>query len=344
MSKATPSKPRRYISELTPGEIIEDQVFLIGSKDLRTTSNGSLYIHCVLRDRTGQMLGRMWQATQPMYEKMPEGGFMRFKGRVENYKGSLQFIVDALQPADPSAIDPAEFMPQTTEDIPAMFERVKTILRTIKDPSLIALMKAFVSDEELMAKFCKAPAAIQNHHAYLGGLLEHTLNVMELALLAIPRYPALSRDLLLAGTFLHDIGKSAELGYDTNFVYTNEGQLVGHIVQAVVWIERKVQDVEAETRQPFPPDLKASLEHIVLAHHGQYEFGSPKLPATLEAIAIHHLDNLDAKLNMYLNKIEADPDPASDWTQYIHSLGTKIFKKDVLENRPSETRSPSGRG
>jgi len=334
MSKATPPRPRRYISELTPGEILEGQVFLIGSKDLRTTSNGSLYIHCVLRDRTGQMLGRIWQATQAMYEQLPEGGFTRFKGRVENYKGSLQFIVDAMQPVEPGAVDPSEFMPQTTEDIPAMFERVKAILRTIKDHHLLALMKEFISDQELMARFCKAPAAIQNHHAFLGGLLEHTRNVLELALLVTPRYPMLSRDLMLAGIFLHDIGKTAELGYDTNFIYTNEGQLVGHIVQAVVWIDRKVQAVEAETGQPFPPDLKAALEHIILAHHGQYEFGSPKLPATLEAIAIHHLDNLDAKLHMYFGKMDADPDPASDWTQYIHSLGTKLFKKDVLGSRP----------
>jgi len=333
MSNAKPSKQRRYICELTPGEVIEDQVFLIGSKDLRTTSNGSLYIHCVLRDRTGQMLGRIWQASQPMYEKMPEGGFLRFKGRVENYKGSMQFIVDAMQPVAPDAVDPAEFMPRTQEDIPTMFERVKTILRTIKDTHLLNLMKEFVSDKELMEQFCKAPAAIQNHHAYLGGLLEHTLNVLEIALLVVPRYPALCRDLMLAGVFLHDIGKSAELGYDTNFVYTNEGQLVGHIVQAVVWIDRKIQAVEAKTGKPFPADLKAALEHIILAHHGQYEFGSPKLPATLEAIAIHHLDNLDAKLNMYLNKIDADPDPASDWTQFVPSLGTKLFKKDVLEVR-----------
>ena len=334
MSKATPSKPRRYIAELKPGEIIEDQVFLIGAKDLRTTTTGSLYIHCVLRDRTGQLLGRIWQATQPMYEQMPEGGFMRFKGRVESYKGALQFIVDAMQPVDPGSVGPAEFMPQTTEDIPAMFERVKAILRTIKDPNLLGLMKEFIRDEELMAKFCKAPAAIQNHHAYLGGLLEHTRNVLELALLVVPRYPALSKDLMLAGIFLHDLGKAVELGYDTNFVYTNEGQLVGHIMQAVVWIDRKVQAVQAQSGKPFPTDLKAALAHIVLAHHGQYEFGSPKLPATLEAVAIHHLDNLDAKLNMYFNKMNADPDPASDWTQYVHGLGTKLFKKDVLGIRP----------
>jgi 3'-5' exoribonuclease len=130
--------------------------------------------------------------------------------------------------------------------------------------------------------------------------------------------------------FLHDMGKTSELTYDTNFAYTDDGQLVGHITQAAIWIDQKVRAIEAETGQPFPADIRTALLHIVLAHHGTHEFGSPKLPATLEAIAIHHLDNLDAKLNLYLNKIASDPDEASDWTAYQNSLGTKIFKKDVM--------------
>ncbi|NLX20826.1 MAG: HD domain-containing protein [Phycisphaerae bacterium] len=328
MSKASGTS-RRYVNQLAAGDLIDNQVFLISSKDLRTTSNGSLYIHCVLCDRTGQILGRIWQATETMYADMPEGGFLRFKGRVENYKGNLQFIVDAIQPVDTATIDLGDFMPQTAEDIGQMFERVKTILRHIKNPHLLRLVKAFVTDEELMARFRKAPAAVQLHHAFIGGLLEHTRNVLELALLVIPRYPDVSLDLVLAGVFLHDIGKTAELSYETNFAYTSEGQLVGHIVQATLWIDQKIRAIDAETGTPFPQDLRAALIHIVLAHHGQYEFGSPKLPAIPEAIAIHHLDNLDAKLQLYLQKIKTDNDAASDWTAYIPSLSTRIFKKDV---------------
>lgn len=331
MSMKPPAKAaRRYIRELAAGEVLENQDFLVGSKDLRTTSNGSLYIHCVLRDKTGQLLGRIWQASEPMFQSMPEGGFMRFKGRVENYKGSLQFIVDAMQPVNPADVDLADFMPQTEENIDEMFERVKAILRNIKNPHLLNLMKQFLTDERLMYRFRKAPAAIQMHHAFIGGLLEHTRNLLELAMLVIPRYPKVSLDLVLAGVFLHDIGKTAELSYGTNFEYTNEGQLVGHIVQCVIWIEEKVRAVEAETGKPFPPEIKTALEHLVLSHHGKYEFGSPKLPAMPEAIAIHHIDNLDAKLQMYLQKIEADPDASSDWTEYIRGLDTKIYKKDVM--------------
>ncbi|UCD29991.1 MAG: HD domain-containing protein [Planctomycetota bacterium] len=330
MGKSTTQKPRRYINQLNAGEIVEDQVFLIGSKDLRTTTNGSLYIHCILCDKTGQLLGRLWQATEAIYEQMPEGGFLRFKGRVENYKGSLQFIVDAVRPVDPKSVDLSEFMPQTSENVDEMFERVKEILRRIKNPHLLNLVKQFITDKTLMEQFRKAPAATQLHHAYIGGLLEHTRNVLELALAVIPRYPGVSLDLVLAGIFLHDLGKTAELTYQTNFQYTNQGQLVGHLVQTTVWIDQKCKAIEEHTGKPFPEDIKHSLQHIILSHHGQYEFGSPKLPATPEAIAIHHLDNLDAKLNMYLNKIANDPDPASDWTEYVRAVESKIFKKDVM--------------
>jgi 3'-5' exoribonuclease len=330
MSKTPAGKTRQYINELAAGTFIEDQVFLIAAKDLRTTSNGSLYIHCVLADKTGQVLARVWQATDAMFEQMPEGGFLRFKGRVENYKGSLQFIIDGMRPADPKAVDLSEFIPHTTEDIGEMFDRVKEILRQIKSKPLLSLMKQFIRDESLMERFCQSPAAMQMHHAFIGGLLEHTRNVLELALLVMPRYPEVSMDLVLAGVFLHDIGKTAELRCETSFQYTNEGQLVGHIVQAAMWIEEKAKAVEAETGEPFPGDIKSALQHIVLAHHGQYDFGSPKLPMMPEAVAVHHLDNLDAKLNMYLGKIKSDPDPASDWTEYVRGLDVKIFKKDVM--------------
>jgi len=330
MSKTPGTKARQFIKDLTAGAFLEDQVFLISAKDLRTTSSGSLYIHCVLADKTGQLLGRVWQATEPMFEQMPEGGFMRFKGRVENYKGSLQFIVDGMRPMDPKTVDLSDFIPHTQEDVGAMFARVKEILRQVKNKHLLGLVKQFILDEPLMERFRQSPAAMQMHHAYVGGLLEHTRNVLELALVVMPRYPRVSMDLVLAGIFLHDIGKTAELRCETNFQYTNEGQLVGHIVQAAIWIEEKVKAVEAESGEPFPADIKSVLQHIILAHHGVYEFGSPKLPMMPEAVAVHYLDNLDAKLNMFIAKIEGDPDPASDWTEYVRGLDVKIFKKDVM--------------
>ena len=323
-------KGRRYIREMGPGERIEDQAFLISSKDLRQTSNGSLYIHVVLADRTGQLLGRMWQATEAQYHQIPEGGFLRVKGRTENYKGSLQFIIEGIRPVEPDSVELSDFIPATEKDIEQMWARVKEILRQIRNRDLLMLMKQFVEDEEIVARLKRAPAATQLHHAFVGGLLEHTLNVLELALLVVPRYPEVSLDLVLAGVFLHDIGKTTELTYDTNFRYSDSGQLIGHIVQAAVWVEQKCRDVERATGKPFPEDIRIALEHIIVSHHGAYEFGSPKLPSSPEAIAVHYLDNLDAKLHIYLREIRQDTDPEDNFTDYVRSLETKVYKKDVM--------------
>lgn len=317
---------RRYINELNAGEHLQDQIFLVHAKDLRTTTQGSLYIHLVFVDRTGQLLGRIWQASEAMYQAIPEGGFLRVRGRAENYKGAMQFIVDGMQPVRPEDVDLSEFLPRTERDVDEMWAETKAILRTIKNPDLLLLIKKFVEDEPLIAAYKRAPAAMQLHHAYLGGLLEHTLNVLELGKLVCPRYPRLDRDLVMAGIFLHDIGKSAELSYDTSFAYSDRGQLVGHIVIASVWIEQKIAEIEAETGKPFPAALRDRLVHLVLAHHGKYEFGSPRLPAIPEAMLVHLLDNVDAKLAQYFTAIDADADPASNWTQFVRALDTRIFK------------------
>jgi 3'-5' exoribonuclease len=330
MAESSTAQAHRYIRDLRAGETLTDQTFLISSKDLRTTNNGSLYIHVVLQDKTGQLLGRIWNATEAMYEQLIEGGFMRFRGRVESYKGSPQFIIDGLRPTDPKGVNVGDFLPCTTEDVDAMFKRVTEILRGIKNRDVLNLVAAFIKDEALMERFRRAPAAIQMHHAFIGGLLEHTRNVLEIALLVIPRYPEVSLDLVLAGVFLHDLAKTVELEYDTSFSYTNSGQLIGHIVQSALWIEDKARLVSEEQGKAFPAEIKEALQHIVLAHHGQYDFGSPKLPMTPEAVAVHYLENLDAKLNMYLSKIHATPDADGDWTEYVRGIDTKIFRKDVM--------------
>ncbi len=323
----------RFITDLRPGDRLEDEIFLIRAKDLRTTTQGSLYIHAVLVDRTGQMVARHWQATNPMFQEMPEGGFMHFKGRVENYKGNLQFIIDAMRPAEPGSFELADFLPTTKRDIGEMWSRVQEIVRSIKHPDLKGLIDEFLSDEPLMDAFRRAPAAAAMHHAYVGGLLEHTLNVLEVAQRTVPFYPKLSLDLVLAGVFLHDMGKARELSFETSIGYSDWGQLVGHIAMAVTWIETKVDAVAARTGRPFPEPLKWALQHIVLSHHGQYVFGSPKLPALPEAAAVHYLDNLDAKVNMFLADIENDPDAASHWTNYNRALETKIYKPDIMGTR-----------
>ncbi|MEK6799433.1 MAG: HD domain-containing protein [Planctomycetota bacterium] len=325
--------PRRFINELKPGERLEDEVFLVRSKDLRSTTQGSLYIHAVLVDRSGQLVARMWQATEEIFQSMPEGGFLRFKGRVENYKGNLQFIIDAVRPAESGSFEYADFLPTTKNDMEVMWKRVVDILRGIKDAPLKSLLREFIEDQPLIERFRRAPAAAALHHAYIGGLLEHTLSVLELALVVVPRYPKLSLDLVLAGVFLHDIGKATELTFETAIGYSDDGQLLGHIAQAVIWIDKKADAAAAKTGNPFPQELRWALEHIVLSHHGKYEFGSPKLPAIPEAMAIHYLDNLDAKVHMFLTEIENDRDPQGRWTNYNKAIETRVYKVDVMGTR-----------
>lgn len=340
---AKPAAGHRFIDQLQPGELLADQVFLISKKDLRTTTNGGMYIHLVLMDRTGQLLGRIWNATQPQYETIPDGGFLRVRGRTESYKGSLQFIVDGMRAAEAGSFDVGDFIPRTKHDIDEMWNRMMAILRTVKHPMLLALVKEFVKDETIAAGFRRAPAAVQNHHAYIGGLLEHTLSVLELATRVLGKedasgshYPQISRDLVLVGIFLHDIGKTAELTADTNFSYTNAGQLMGHITQAAIWIDRKCADVEQAVGKPFPEDLQNMLTHIVLAHHGTYEFGSPRLPSCPEAFMVHYLDNIDAKLNMCFTSMNEAKSAENDWTEYVKPLETRVFRKDVMGVREAK--------
>lgn len=336
-AKGSDAKSRVWVENLMPGQRIDDEIFLVNKKDLRSTTNGGLYIHMILSDRTGQLLTRLWQATQQQFESIPDGGFIRVRGRTESYKGAMQFIVEGMRPVPQNEINLGDFIPRTKYDTEDMWRKVLDILNTVENKDLRTLLKRFADDKALVEKFKTAPAAVSLHHAYVGGLLEHTLSVLQLACLIFGKddastshYPEVSRDLILAGIFLHDIGKTAEFTFETNFTYTDSGQLIGHIVQAAIWIDQKIADVEAETKQPFPGDIQNVLTHIVLAHHGTYEFGSPRLPSIPEAVAVHYLDNLDAKLHMFLRQIDTDADAEARWTQYLPAIGTRVFKPDVM--------------
>lgn len=331
------------VRELQPGQFVEDEVYRIVQKDLRTTNNGGLYIHAVLADASGEILARIWNASQGVYDAMPEGGFLYVRGRVENYKGARQFIIDGMRAVAKGEVDPAEFLPRTPYNVDEMWSRTLDILRCIREPSIRALTAKFVLDEKFVADFKRAPAARANHHAYVGGLLEHTLGLLELAVLVVPRYRQVNADLVLLGIFLHDVGKVRELNFETNFEYTTEGQLVGHIAQGVLWVHDKVRELEAETGKPFPRETLALIDHIILSHHGKYEFGSPKLPAIPEAVIVHHLDNLDAKVHMMLAEITDDPDQAAEWTQYNRALETRVYRGLLMERRPASAAA-SGTG
>jgi 3'-5' exoribonuclease len=212
-----------------------------------------------------------------------------------------------------------------------MCRQMKDVLGRIRNRHLKALIDAYLGDRALMDNFCKAPAAMSFHHAYLGGLLEHTLNAMQVADAVMPFYPGLNRDLVVAGIFLHDIAKTWELCYDCAFSYSDSGQLVGHIVKSAIWVEQKAREAAEKLGEPIPQELIDVIQHIILSHHGTYEFGSPRTPSTPEAIAVHTLENMDAKLMMSLGATRWDSGASAEgnWTEYMKAFGGKLYRPDV---------------
>jgi 3'-5' exoribonuclease len=240
----------------------------------------------------------------------------------------MQLIANRIRKARPDEVDEADFVTLQSAEVDQMRDRLVAILHGISSRPLARLAEGFLKDEEFMAKFCRAPAAMKNHHAYQGGLLEHVLSLMELVLVVAPRYVQLDGDKLLIGAFLHDAAKVDELSYERDIAYTDEGQLLGHMVLGVTMLEDKVRQIVQQDGQPFPDRLLVELKHMIVSHHGEYEYGSSKLPMTLEAIALHHLDNLDAKLANFTQLMKDCPNTDSNWTQYFTQIGRKLFKPE----------------
>lgn len=322
---------RTPVAKLTSAMRIE-QVFVISQPQLRTTTRGDFYIAAFLSDATGKLNGRMWQASQDIYAKLPHEGFVMVKGRTELYQENMQLVIEAIRPVDNDQVDFADFLPTTDQNIEEMFGRVVHVLRQIENPHLQRLAKACIEDADLMAKFKKSPAASTLHHAYIGGLLEHTLSVMELGQRILPHYPQLDGDLVLMALFLHDMGKTSELEYDISFKYSDEGGLIGHIVTGIMMIEEKIKQLNAAGGDPFPKLLRDCLLHIIAAHHGQLDFGSPITPRIPEAFAVHYIDNLDSKVNMTLAMIKEDTGK-SNWTNYIRALEAPLYKLRTTEKK-----------
>lgn len=312
-------------------------VYAVQNLQLGKTKAGKPYLKMLIGDKTGRTPGRMWSATEELYQSLPTDGFVYLEGQTQPYQGEMQIIVHVIRAHDPSERELMELLPATKHDVDEMFAQVLTLLQSVQSPALKCLIDRYLEDGELMQKFCQAPAAQTLHHAYLGGLLEHTLSLMTLADKMIGHYEHLSRDIVLMGLFLHDLGKCTELTWMEGFGYSTDGQLVGHIGRGVVMLNEKCKACEDEelgdAATPIPGELRMVLEHIILSHHGVPEFGALKLPATPEAIFISNLDNLDAKMNMALDaaardKLTQGPDLGSDFTEKVWALGTKVYRPD----------------
>jgi len=316
---------RRYVNQLAHQEAVEE-VYLASGKQLRPNRSGNLYLQVELSDRSGTVTARVWNAGEKLYKSFENGDYLKVTGTAQLFQGAMQMIATKLNKVDPAEVDEEEFVQLPPVEVDKLAARAAEMLRGMNDPHLQTLAECFLMDEDFMARLSRAPAGVKNHHAYLGGLLEHVVNVMESAVRISPGYPQVDRDLLLCGAFIHDIGKLRELSYDREFEYTDEGQLLGHLVIATGMLDAKVAEAEKLSGEPIPEETLLRLKHMLVSHHGAYEHGSPKLPMTIEATMLYFLDNLDAKVNSFDQLIKDDPNVDSAWTHYYPSLGRKLFK------------------
>lgn len=311
-------------------------VYAVQNVQLGTTKAGKPFLKMLIADKTGRTPGRMWSTTEEQFRLLPTDGFVYLEGQTQPYQGEMQIIVTQIREHVPTERELMELLPATEHDVDEMFGDVLRLLQSIQHPALKCLVDRYLEDGELMQRFCQAPAAQTLHHAYLGGLLEHTLSLMTLADKIVEHYPHLSRDIVLMGLFLHDLGKCHELTWMEGFGYSTDGQLVGHIGRGAVLLNEKCKACEdpelGDAAVVIPAELRMVLEHIIFSHHGVPEFGALKLPATPEAIFISNLDNLDAKMNMVLDAAGRDKQGKADlggaFTEKVWALGTRVYRPD----------------
>ncbi|MCB9845414.1 MAG: HD domain-containing protein [Phycisphaeraceae bacterium] len=326
--------PRRLISQLGPSERIEGP-FTISNAQMGRTRQDKPYLRCLLRDRTGELPGRMWTIEEAVFRALPTNGFVWIQGETQPYQGELQIIIHTIDPLEPTAEQLADLLPVSRYPIAEMFSALDGIMRSLTHPAMRALAETYLADEHLMEALRRSPAAKSMHHAYIGGLLQHTLQLLRLAEAMLPLYPRLNRDIVLMGLFLHDLGKTRELACDGPFEYTDRGELIGHIVEGAIMLHDKAQQMMAQTGTRLPHGALTVLQHIIVSHHGEPEFGAAKKPSTPEALFIAQLDNLDAKTEMALDATrpqgeEAPLDLGGNFTQKQWALDTKLYKPDPL--------------
>ncbi|MFM7251056.1 MAG: 3'-5' exoribonuclease YhaM family protein [Planctomycetaceae bacterium] len=325
-----PSRPgrpssRRRVTELAPQGAV-DQVFLATHKQLRPNRNGQLYLQVELADRSGSITGRMWNASDEEFSAFDDGDYVRVEGMTQLYSGNLQIIIQAIGRVDPRGLDEAEFQVLSAAEVQRLRGELAALLASLRPGQLRELCDETLADGPLMAAFCRSPAGVKHHHAHAGGLLEHVVNLLRLADRVAPLYPAVDRDLLLVGVLFHDLGKTLELESERGFSYTDAGQLLGHVLLGLEQLDAKIRHVEERTGRPFDAETAIRLKHMVASHHGQYEYGAPKLPMTLEALLLHHLDHMDARMAGVAQLLQNEAAMDGGWTQYQQSLGRKFFR------------------
>ncbi len=310
-----------FVSSLQDGQTVTSH-FLVCIKEIRATRDGKTYLRLELGDCTGRVEARMWDRFDLMAASFERDDFVKVQARVENYRNKLQLAIEKIRRAEDSEVDPADFFAHSKEDVEQMYARLLQVVSSVGNPWLRVLLDSVVRDPEIVPRLKRAPAAKVMHHAYYGGLLEHVLSLCNLCRAVLSHYPEADADLLLSGAVLHDVGKLKELSYERSLGYTDEGQLLGHILLEYELVTKKMDAIAG-----FPAELKTLLQHMLISHHGQYEFGSPKLPMFREALLLHYLDDLDSKMGAVRSALDSN-EGEGNWTGFSGALSRRLLRTD----------------
>jgi 3'-5' exoribonuclease len=320
-----------FVKDLTADQVITG-FFLVHEKEVRNTNTGKPYLRMELGDRSGTIEARMWEKFEILAKDVNRDDFIKIQGRVEIYRNRPQLSLLQFRLAKPAEIDVTDFLAHTPLDVEELYAQLLSHAEGIKNEWLKKLVLKILTDPQIAVRYKRAPAAKVMHHAYLGGLLEHVVGLCGLSRLVAAHYPELDLDLLLTGAMLHDVGKLEELCYERSVGYTIEGQLLGHIVMELETVAKAMESIEG-----FPPKLKVVVQHLLISHHGEYEFGSPKLPMIREALVFHYLDDMDSKVAAVRTAMGIDGGEEA-WSAYSGALGRKFLRLDkyLAEETPAE--------
>lgn len=310
---------KQYVSALQEGDVVSDY-FVAARKDLRDTQSGNKFLGMVFKDKTGEIGGVMWNNAVTVAGRFELGDVVNVRGTVNEYQKRLQVRVDEVVPLRDGEYDQADlmFMPANTDEL---LKKFKVILDTVKDEHLRKLLDSFFEDAEFMEGLMGCAAGKKWHHAYPGGLLQHCWEMARLAETLCELFPAINRDLLMTGVFIHDIGKIHEMSQGMHIEYTTAGKLVGHLEIGCAMANRKMDAIDG-----FPDDLRQRIIHMILSHHGELVMGSPIVPKTLEAIALAHIDNLDAQTDAFSRVIDETRERGDEWSEYITMIQRQIHR------------------
>jgi 3'-5' exoribonuclease len=317
---------KTYINQIKENENV-DTFFLVKEKSSGTTKTGNAYLKLKLVDNTGEMEGRVWTSVENFAQSFEKDDFVHVKGKATSFQEHLQLNITLIERMAEETIDLSDFFPMAEKDTDEMFRALIQISERVKDQHLSRLLNLFWKDETFVERFKMAPASTWLHHTYLGGLLEHTLSLLQLVIKNATHYGGLNLDLLITASILHDLGKVDELSYHRTFDYSDEGRLLGHIILGLEKVEEKIRQIP-----DFPKEVSTLLKHLLLSHHGQYIWGSPKRPMTLEAVMLHYLDDMDAKINGIQQFLKNQTPDGSRWSGYHRMFEQYFYMPTVLDD------------